>query len=146
MELKMRKQTKFLMIGFVLAALVLAACAGSAPESIVGQWKLVSYGPSDAPDQTPAAEDVETSIEFDAEGRMGGNVGCNGFGGDYEVDGDQIKFGPIVSTMMFCEGPAGEQEAATLTVFHETAKFALEGDRLTITSADGASVIVLERK
>jgi heat shock protein HslJ len=145
-ELKMRKQIQIFAAVFLLAAVLLAACAGSTPDSIAGQWKLVSYGPSDAPGQTPAAADVETSIEFDAEGRMGGNVGCNGFGGDYTVDGDTIEFGPIVSTMMFCEGPVGEQEGATLAVFQETAKFMLDGDMLTITSADGNSVIVLERK
>jgi hypothetical protein len=31
-------------------------------------------------------------------------------------------------------------------VLQESAKFALDGDRLSITSADGASMIVLERK
>jgi len=48
--------------------------------------------------------------------------------------------------MMFCEGPVGEQEIGTITVFQESAKFVLDGDTLTITSADGNSVIVLARK
>jgi len=103
---------------------------------------LVSYGsPSD---QTAAAPNVETSIEFGDDGRMSGNVGCNGFGGDYTVDGDQIEFGPVMSTMMFCEAVA-EQESSTLAVFQETATLVLDGDTLTITSADGNSSIVLER-
>jgi heat shock protein HslJ len=89
---------------------------------------------------------VETSIEFDSEGRMGGNVGCNGFGGDYTMDGETITFGPIMSTMMFCEGPIGEQEMGTLAVFQGSATFVLDGDTLTITSADGNSVVVLARK
>lgn len=143
MELKMKKQTHLLIGVFVLAGLVLAACSPASPATLAGTWELVSYG--DPANLTLAAPDVETSIEF-KDGQVGGNVGCNGFGGDYEVDGDQIMFGPIVSTMMFCEGPVGEQEAAILTVFQETAKFMLDGDTLTITSADDNSVIVLERK
>lgn len=119
-------------------ALILAACAGGASTSIQGQWKLVSYN------QTPAMADVETSIEF-KDGQLSGNVGCNGFGGDYSVDGDTITFGPIVSTMMFCEAVA-EQESSVLAVFQESASFGLDGNMLTIISTDGNLVIVLERK
>jgi len=133
---------KKLVIG-LLVVFVLAACAGGSSASIEGQWKLVSYGsPSN---QTPAVPDVETSIEF-KDGQMSGNVGCNGFGGEYEVKGDTITFGPVMATLMFCEGPVGEQEMVTLAVFQESATFVIDGDTLTITSADGNSVIVLERK
>lgn len=133
---------KKIIIG-LLALFVLAACAGGSPATIKGQWKLVSHG--SAANQTPAAPDVDTSIEF-LDGQLNGNVGCNGFGGEYEVDGDVIKFGPVMSTMMFCEGPVGDQEMATVAVFQGSASFVLDGDTLTITSADGNSVIVLARK
>ena len=128
----------------LLVLFVLGACSGGAPASINGQWSLVSYGPADS--QISTAPDVDTSIEFTSDGTLNGNVGCNGFGGDFTVDGDTITFGPIVSTMMFCEGPVGEQEAATLLVFHESASFVLDGDTLTVTSADGSSVVVLAGK
>jgi heat shock protein HslJ len=123
----------------MLALLVLAACAGGSSASVAGTWKLDSYN------QNPAAEGVETSIEF-KDGQMNGNVGCNGFGGEYTVDGDTITFGPVMSTMMFCEGPVGEQESVALAAMQESATFVQDGDTLTITSGDGASVIVLVRK
>ena len=91
---------KKLIVG-LLALLILTACAGGSPATIKGQWELVSHG--SASSQTPAVADVETSIEF-LDGQLSGNVGCNGFGGEYEVDGDTLKFGPVMSTMMFCEG------------------------------------------
>jgi heat shock protein HslJ len=140
MEMKMKK----MMMLFVLAALALAACSPGAVStpSLEGGWSLVSFGP--AASQTPAVPDVETSIEFKG-GQMSGNVGCNGFGGEYSVDGDTITFGPVVSTMMYCEAVA-EQESGALAVFQETAGFVLDGDTLTIISADGAMSIVLERK
>jgi heat shock protein HslJ len=133
---------KKLVIG-LLVIFALAACAGGTSASIKGEWKLVSYG--SASNQTPAATDVDTSIEF-LDGKLNGNVGCNGFGGDYEIKGDTLSLGPVMSTMMFCEGPVGEQEMGTLAVFQESAKFVLDGNTLTITSADGNSVIVLARK
>ncbi len=129
----------------LIAVFILAACAsGGASASITGTWKLIAYGPASNP--APAAADVDTSIEFGSDGKLSGNVGCNGFGGDFKVDGDTITFSPIMSTLMFCDSPAGDQETTTFNVFTESATFVMDGDTLTITSADGGSVIVLARK
>lgn len=127
----------------LLALLILSACSSGNSASVTGTWKLVSYG--SASNQTPATADVDTSIEF-KDGQVNGNVGCNGFGGDYKVDGDRLTFGPIMSTMMFCEGPVGDQEMGTLMVLKESATFVLDGDTLTVTSADGSAIVVLARK
>ena len=133
---------KMLFVG-LLVVFTVAACTGGSSASIQGQWKLVSYGSGS--EQKTATPDIETSIEF-KDGQLSGNVGCNGFGGEYTVDGDTIAFGSIMSTMMFCEGPAGEQEMGTLAVLLEKTTFVLDGNLLTITSGDGNSVIVLEKK
>ncbi len=122
----------------LLAVLALAACSGGKPSSIEGQWKLVSYN------QTAAVPDVETSIEF-KDGQMSGNVGCNGFGGEYTVNGNKIEFGPVMATMMFCEAVA-DQESSTLAVLQNETTFILNEDRLTLTSTDGSSFIMLVRK
>lgn len=118
--------------------LMLTACGGRNSATIEGEWKLVSYN------QTAAAPDVETSIEFN-DGQMRGDVGCNGFGGEYTVSGKTIEFGPVTSTMMFCEAVA-DQESSTLAVMQNEATFILNEDRLTITSADGSNFIMLVRK
>ena len=140
----MKKMHLYMIVLLVVSGIMLTACTGGASTSIIGDWKLVSYGAPANP--VPAAPDVDTSIVFGADGKVSGNVGCNGFGGDYTVDGNTITFGPIVSTLMFCEGPVGDQETTTLNVFVESASFVLDGDTLTITSADGSSVVVLARK
>jgi heat shock protein HslJ len=132
---------KMLFVG-LLTVFILAACTGGSSASIEGQWKLVSYGSTS--DQIPAVPDVETSIEF-KDGQMSGNVGCNSFSGEYTVDGDTITFGPVMSTMMYCEAVA-DQESGTLAVMQGSAPFVLDGNTLTITSEDGASSIVLEKK
>jgi len=128
----------------LLTILALTACGSGSSESIQGEWELVSYDIGSG--QTPAIQNVETYIEFDPEGRMTGNVGCNGFGGGYTLDNDTIEFDPIESTLMFCEGPVGEQELGTFTVLQNVTTYSIDGNQLTITSSDGYSSIVLERK
>ena len=140
----MKKLYLYLVSLFVLSGVILAACSGGTANSVVGTWRLDSYGSPG--NTTPAAPDVDTSIVFKEDGKIEGNVGCNGFGGDYTVEGNMITFGPIVSTLMFCEGSVGDQETTTLNVLAETVSYTIEGDTLTITSSDGSSVIVLSRK
>ena len=127
----------------ILIVFMLSACSAGKTASIQGQWKLVSYGPPTS--QTVAVPDVETSIDFDPEGRMSGNVGCNNFSGEYNMDGDMIMFGPVMSTRMFCKAVA-EQESGGLVVLQESVSVVVNGNIATITSADGNSSIVLERK
>jgi len=126
----------------LLALLILSACSGESQASVAGNWKLVSYGDPAGP--TVAVPDVQTSIEF-KEGQVNGNVGCNGFGGTYEIDGDKITFSDVVSTLMFCEGPVGDQELGTLAVLNGSATYVLDRNTLTLTSSDGTSVVVLAR-
>lgn len=140
LEMKMKK----IFVLLSVTAIALAACSSAKPASITGEWTLESYG--DPANPTPSAPDVETSIIFGEDGQVNGTAGCNGFGGDYSVSDSTIKFGALFSTLMACEGPAGEQEAALFKVFVETATFTLNGNTLTVTSADGSSVVVLARK
>ena len=127
----------------IVAVFALAACAPAASPSLAGEWGLVSYGSASNP--TPADPNIETSIMFDAE-KISGKVGCNQFNGGYTLEESNIVFSQFISTKMACIGNASVQESAVLSVFAGAATFSLNGDTLTITSADGASVIVLARK
>ena len=138
----MKKSILLMIASILFAGIILAACTGGASADIVGEWRLVSFGPASSPREAAG----ETSINFGADGQMAGNVGCNSFGGEYKVSGMKIEFGPIMSTLMACMDTIGDQESATLAVFANTASFALTGDTLTITSADGSTVVVLARK
>jgi heat shock protein HslJ len=139
MEMKMKKT--FL---FAIALFILTACS-SASADITGDWKLVSFG--DAANPTPAIPNVDTSIKFDSNGQINGNVGCNGFGGNYKISGDKITFNSIMSTMMYCN-ETSPQEQGLLSVFSDNVKLQIQmnSDTLTITSADGSSVVTLTRK
>ncbi len=139
------KKTPLLSITlFVLSILILSACSGGTSVSVVGEWTLVSYGDASSP--TPAVPDVETSINFDEKEQFGGNVGCNSFGSEYTVDGDQIVFGSIISTMMFCDATSAQESAVLSILSDQSVKYQINGEQLTITASDGASVVVLAKK
>jgi len=125
-----------------LAMFVFNACSNNGT-TLTGEWKLVSYG--DATNITPAVANAETSINFN-DGTFGGTVGCNSFGADYTTEGSSIYVGSVVSTMMFCEGTSAQESAVLGIVSDKTLNVSMNGNRLTLTSEDGKSVIVLEKK
>lgn len=134
---------KKLTLLFLILLITLSACASNSI-SLAGDWKLIAYG--NAANPTSALPEIETSINFGADGQFGGSVGCNSFGAGYTVNNNQITFEPVVSTLMFCEGIA-DQETVVLNILSEqTLNFEINGNQLTLTSPDGSSVIVLERK
>jgi heat shock protein HslJ len=139
------KKTTLLLIATLIGVLLTACTSGGASSaSITGEWELVAYGSASSP--TAAHSEVETTISFGEDGQFGGNVGCNGFGAEYEVNGSEITFDAIVSTMMYCEAVAGQESAVIGALSGNPVTFQLDGDTLTLTSADGASVVALARK
>jgi heat shock protein HslJ len=145
-----KKMIKKYSLTLLLIALALSACSSqstqqpigqnpgteepSASGSLIGVWKLTAYGPADAP--IPAVEGVEAGLSFSEDGMASGTSGCNGLGGDYTVEGDQITFGEFVSTLMACDPPIMEQEDAAHKVMSGTATYTIEGETLTITNND----------
>ncbi len=141
----MKKTSLTLATLFALSVLILSACVGSGVSaSPAGEWTLVSYGDTSNP--TPTLPDVETSISFNEDGTFGGSVGCNSFSADYKLNGDQITFGSIVSTMMFCERISDQESTVLAILTDKTVSVIVNGDQLTLTSTDGNSVVVLARK
>jgi heat shock protein HslJ len=144
MEIKMKKSLLVYLTLFVITASLLTACSGKTSTSLAGDWKLVSYGSAANP--TTADPNTDTSLTFESDGKLNGNVGCNSFNSDFQADGNAITFGPIASTMMACADPMMAQEGAVFTVFTDSATFKIDSDLLTITSADGATAVVFAPK
>ena len=126
------------LLTLLLLALAVSACSaqngGQSSASIIGPWKLTAYGPAEAP--IPAVEGAEAGLTFKEDGTVSGSSGCNGLGGDYTVQGDQITFGEFVSTLMACDDPIMAQEDAAHKVMSGTATYKIEGNSLTITNND----------
>jgi heat shock protein HslJ len=131
---------KYLLILFIICLTVSSCASKENGKTLVGSWKLTAYGPVDSP--TPAVPDVEAFLSFGADGTLTGNTGCNQLGGDYQVEGDQITFGQIVSTLIACPDLQMAQEEAMHQVLMDTASFSIEGNTLTITK--NGMVLVFE--
>jgi heat shock protein HslJ len=102
------------------------------PESapLIGTWRLTSYGPRET--LSPALEDVEAFVTFNQDGTVTGTSGCNEFGGNYTVDGNEIALEEITSTLMLCDTPIMGQEETMYQVLSELVAFQVEGNTLTI--------------
>ena len=123
---------KYLLVLFVFCLLISACAPQAASASIIGSWKLTSYGPANS--LAPAIPDVDATLTFDKDGKLSGNGGCNSLGGEYKIKGDQITFGPVVSTLMACPDPQMAEEGIIHQVLTDTASFKVEGSTLTITN------------
>ena len=134
---------KKLTILLIILLITLSACSGNSV-SLEGEWTLVAYG--DATNPTSALQNVETTISFGADRKFSGTVGCNTFGGEYKVNGNEMTFSNIFSTLMFCEG-ISDQETMVLNILsNQTLTVEMNGNRMMLTSVDGTSLIVLEKK
>ena len=130
------------LIMLTLAMVIFNACSTSST-NLAGEWKLVSYGDAAAP--TPALPGVDTSISFE-EGQFGGTVGCNSFGGDYTLSGNQMSIGSVISTMMFCDQTSAQESAVLSILSDQNMTITQSGNLLTLSSADGKSIVSFEKK
>lgn len=132
----------FLMAGLLLSACAPAASATPAPlEKLIGtEWRLTSFSVQGKP-MTIDPRWVVTLVLMD-QGNLSGKSACNQFGGKYTLNENQLKTGELASTLMACldEGVM-ELEGAYLNALHEGGTLKREGDKLTLTSADGKTVL-----
>ena len=129
----------------LLIVLVSSACGGNSTNALVGTWKLVSYGES--ANLTHPVPEVDTSITFNEDDSVNGNVGCNSFGGKYKLRGEKIIFSEMFSTEMACEGALMNQESFVLTLFEGETTFIYEESNgtLVILSVDEKRAIALQK-
>ena len=129
----------------LLIVLFSSACGGNVSNALVGTWKLVSYGES--ANLTHPVPEVDTSITFNEDDSINGNVGCNSFGGKYKLRGEKIIFSEMFSTEMACEGALMNQESFVLTLFEGETTFIYEESNgtLVILSVDEKRAIALQK-
>ncbi len=151
----MRTQRLTLSVLAVTGLLATAACGtesgadrtGSGSDSVGARpqpritgkhWKVESVTVDGAKHDAPAG----AHVEFGEDGKVGGNYGCNHFGGSAEVKGDTIEVGSdFHKTGMACEKQPMEFESILSdALFDGTIKVEANGDELTLTTQDGHTV------
>lgn len=132
----MRKAVALILVSVVLLGGCATAPSGGA--ALAGtRWAIMRIDGA-----APVAPD-KAMMRFD-EDRLGANVGCNGIGGDYRVEGSRLIAGPLMATRMFCEGPVWQQEEAVNALLSAAPELLRSGDTLRLTS--GGHVLDLELK
>lgn len=78
-------------------------------------------------------EGVTATLLFDGT-NVSGSSGCNNYTGGATFDEDVVEISEaLAGTMMACEAPISEFEAAYLEMLAASAVFAVEGDTLTLS-------------
>ncbi len=104
-------------------------------------WLLLGYG--DAGNPIVVEPGTTVTAQFAEDGSLNGSAGCNSFFGSYELKGEEIKIGPLGSTMMACE-KGMNQEAIVLEALQSAYKIAFTSQgRLEIFYNSGS---VFEKK
>jgi heat shock protein HslJ len=135
-----------LVIGLAIAAIGFSvfACStsGGTGGTIDGtNWQLKSYVASGTSTDVPAGVVVDAKFSG---GNVAGFGGCNSYGGTATVSGSTIKIGDIRSTLMLCEGPAGDVETAYFAALPTAATFTATADDLTLYDSTGKAILSYE--
>ena len=106
-------------------------------EEILGSWALVDGSAAGAP--LPIPEGARATLTFSPGSRAGGTSFCNGYGGTYSMEDDELRLDDVAVSLVMCEGPVGAAEGAYLdALLHRTHRVDLEGDRLVLVSEAGS--------
>jgi heat shock protein HslJ len=107
--------------------------------SLVGPvWELLAYN-NGKQAIVSALAGARVTLELRDDGTLGGFDGCNRFMSGFTLEGDRLTIGPIATTRMACRGPegVGEQAAAFAAALGTVTGYRIEGDELTLLSAEG---------
>ena len=124
----------------LFGVLMLAACSESVmgPSDLQGgAWRLASMETETGGRFVPD-DPSRFTVEFNADGTVGVRADCNGCGGSYTLNGDDLTVGPLVCTLIACETGRGQEFASLID---GTASVEREGRELEIESPDGELVL-----
>jgi heat shock protein HslJ len=79
------------------------------------------------------------SLIFGKDGNFSATTDCNGAGGSYIANGSTLKFGAMMSTLMYCEG---SQEGDFTSLLGETKGFHFTGKGELVLELEGGGVAI----
>jgi heat shock protein HslJ len=71
-----------------------------------------------------------------SDGQIGGNTGCNSFGGEWTLSGTKLNVPGVMATKMFCQ-EVSAQEQLFLNLLNGEVTYQVDKDQLTLSGADG---------
>ncbi len=108
------------------------------------QWYLSTVGGASGATASPEGADVEIEIE---KGTAILASGCNPGSAPVSVDPSVVSFGPVELSSMSCLQDARTEMQETVRTFlsERSLTYSIDGDQLTLTAPDGASMVFSAR-
>ncbi|MEO8665147.1 MAG: META domain-containing protein [Ignavibacteria bacterium] len=121
-------------IPFLFLAFTIISCSSSnekpaVPNTSLENTRWVLRSLNELKVFTPESGKEAFITLMSSENRARGNAGCNTFFGTYTVTKNQIKFGPIARTEMYCEQQM-QTENNFVKALESANKFKIRGDKL----------------
>jgi heat shock protein HslJ len=111
------------------------------PSQIVNRpWKWVRTQMSNGDLDSPIKLDAFT-ITFGEDGKVTGTTDCNNFFGSYTLQDNQLSFGELASTKMYCEG---SQETDFLRYLGEVQSYLIVDNQLVLELKMDSGQIIFE--
>ncbi|WP_439184428.1 META domain-containing protein [Carboxylicivirga taeanensis] len=105
------------------------------------QWELTAFQ-GQTPEEAGFKRKLPLMIINMAEQKVGGNSGCNSFGGEVIIEGDTVTFDKVFSTKMYCDGVP---EHEFFQLLQQPLKYTLKGDVLQFEK-EGVTLMVFKLK
>ncbi|MCB1559553.1 MAG: META domain-containing protein [Xanthomonadales bacterium] len=126
------------------AAALLAACQSGSPAASAAtttalptegsHWRLVSGLDGKLPPT------LDITLEFGADGRIGGNGGCNRYNAVMTLSNDRLEISPVAATKRACMGEGGGLEAQYFSALSQVTGLSLDGNALRLGLEDGGEL------
>lgn len=128
----------------MLTALLLVSACASSPTSdtvalpgVVGDWQLVD-GTLDG-EPFPLVDGFRITMMVAEDGTIGGTAACNGYGGSYVADGEDLIVSEVAHTEMGCQPEVMQSEQAFLSALGQPLTYEVAGGSLLI-SGEGVTL------
>lgn len=118
-------------------AFLLLMCSPSCDEPLIlesGTWQLTAITGGSAPMQIPGTLSKPITAQFQG-GKVKGHGGCNGYGGNYSANGNQLSVSELFSTKMYCQ-ETSSFETAFFQSLQSAKSYRIEGKTLEIDCGD----------
>lgn len=130
-------------VAVAAAAVLLSGCTAVVPAGPAESLKNTSWVVAQINGE-PTIPDFQPTIAFGAADDVGGNSGCNHFGGTYTLTGTQISFGEFMTTAMLCtDNGRDQQEIAFHAALGTVVSVRFAGETVELLDGDGAVALLL---
>jgi len=89
-------------------------------------------------------DNLQTTLEIAADGKVSGNGGCNRFSGSATIEGDKITFGDLAATMMACTEAAMDQEMKLHAALAAARTYRIDAEQRKLLLSDAAGKVVAQ--